>query len=106
VPDTIAARVARGAALLDEKLPGWADRIDLDRLDLASPCRCVLGQLWLDKPLGDHEDPFDAAMGDLDLGFSEPSRFGFDRYGHSNDTEYMRLDAAWRELIESRRAGS
>ena len=41
------ARVARGARLLDEYWgPGWRDRIDRDRLDMASDFGCVLGQLY------------------------------------------------------------
>lgn len=39
-------RVARGAALLDEKRPGWFNEIDLDDLMLASGRQCVLGQLF------------------------------------------------------------
>lgn len=39
------ADVDRGAALLDEALPTWYRFIDRDDLDLASPTRCVLGQL-------------------------------------------------------------
>ena len=35
-----------GAEFLDEDFPGWADRIDVDRLDLTSGCDCVLGQLF------------------------------------------------------------
>ena len=42
--DTIKARVARGVALLDRTLADWGERIDLDRLNLASPCNCILGQ--------------------------------------------------------------
>lgn len=38
-------RVARGAALLDEKRPGWASRINIATLDIADECACVLGQL-------------------------------------------------------------
>jgi hypothetical protein len=41
-----AACVARGAALLDEKLPGWHERIDLEILDLSETSVCVLGQLF------------------------------------------------------------
>lgn len=41
----IEERVRRGAELMDEKMPGWFLRVDLDSLDMASPCRCVLGQL-------------------------------------------------------------
>lgn len=43
--DTIEARVARGAALLDEAVPGWETMIDLGALDLESSCRCVVGQI-------------------------------------------------------------
>jgi hypothetical protein len=43
-----AERVTKGAALLDERVPGWPARIDLSRLDLSDGCRCALGQLWAD----------------------------------------------------------
>lgn len=36
----------RGAALLDERLPGWHEKIDLDDLELNDITRCVLGQLF------------------------------------------------------------
>lgn len=42
--DTIETRVARGAALMDAKRPGWDGRIDIKNLDLVSPCGCILGQ--------------------------------------------------------------
>ncbi len=45
-PERFAERVARGATLLDEKMPGWAERIKLNELVLHNPCRCVLGQLF------------------------------------------------------------
>jgi len=38
-------RVAAGAAWLDKTRPSWVDEIDLDRLDLAVACQCVLGQI-------------------------------------------------------------
>jgi hypothetical protein len=37
---------ARGAALLDERMPGWANKVDLGRLNLYSTSECVLGQLF------------------------------------------------------------
>lgn len=43
--DDARARVARGAALLDEKRPGWAQQINTRELDMASGCFCILGQL-------------------------------------------------------------
>ena len=51
-PATITAakrRVEKGAALLDEKLPGWESNIDLDRLQLADTNECVLGQLFAES---------------------------------------------------------
>ena len=39
-------QVARGAALLDERKPGWHRQINLERLDMANPCLCVLGQVF------------------------------------------------------------
>lgn len=39
------ARVAKGIALLDEKRPGWADQIDLGKLDIQNGSYCVTAQL-------------------------------------------------------------
>lgn len=44
--DDLAERVQRGAKLLDEKSPGWAAKVALDRLDMFSDCGCVLGQIY------------------------------------------------------------
>ena len=38
--------VARGTKVLDKILPGWAGKIDLDRLSLDDGEECVLGQLF------------------------------------------------------------
>lgn len=42
----IKERVARGAAWLDEKYPGWFLKIDLGTLDLSRCTQCVLGQVY------------------------------------------------------------
>jgi hypothetical protein len=44
--DEARARVARGAAMLDERRPGWFHRIDPGVLDLQSGCACIIGQLF------------------------------------------------------------
>jgi len=44
----VEAAVARGAELLDRIEPGWAARIGLGLLDMASCSRCVLGQVYGD----------------------------------------------------------
>lgn len=41
-----ADRVRAGVALLDEKVPGWDQRINLKVLDLQYCNECVLGQLF------------------------------------------------------------
>jgi len=44
--DTIAERVRRGAALLDERRPGWAGEIDTGTLEMECPNFCILGQIY------------------------------------------------------------
>lgn len=44
--DDVATRVAKGAALLDERKPGWVGLIDLSTFDLSCTDRCILGQLY------------------------------------------------------------
>ena len=41
-----AEAVAKGIQLLDEKVPGWHERIDLRDFDMSSGARCVLGQIY------------------------------------------------------------
>ncbi|MDA8611249.1 hypothetical protein N9L18_00060 [Candidatus Pacebacteria bacterium] len=44
--EEILALVKEGEALLDEKHPGWRENVDIDRLNIQSPCHCVLGQIY------------------------------------------------------------
>lgn len=39
------ARVEKGAALLDERVPDWFTRVDTDTLDIANGYRCVTAQV-------------------------------------------------------------
>jgi hypothetical protein len=41
-------QVDKGVALLDSIYPGWKEKIDLDRLEMAISDRCILGQLYGD----------------------------------------------------------
>lgn len=114
---TITERVAAGAAFLDEREPGWLYRIDLARLDLHAPCKCVLGQLATDKhfDLGTWSwseicsvfgisvfDPA-AAQSDYDLGFNAAWPLGDEV---TSLADYAALTAEWRRYIEARRAGA
>jgi len=95
---TIAERVAAGAALLDEREPGWAERLDLDRLDIMSSCDCVVGQRHGGygaglTALGLVEE---SSARDVELGFHWGARF----------EDIDPLNAAWRALITERRAAA
>lgn len=50
MPDTVTnpytAHAAAGAAVLDDLHPGWAYRINVDRLAMSNGSDCVLGQLY------------------------------------------------------------
>ncbi len=109
---TTAERVARGAAFLDEKMPGWDQRIDLDKLDLAAPCRCVLGQLATDLDEG-HDDVWLAIVSHFGLSLHSPYRkadgttdaaLGFNTDDLQWPPDYSDLTAEWRRLIEARRS--
>lgn len=39
-------RVSRGIALLNEKRPQWKESINMEKLDLQSCYRCIIGQLF------------------------------------------------------------
>lgn len=110
--DTIPTRVARGVALLDEKLPGWHLRIDVARLNLCSACNCILGQEF-----ATHEDVDGPAWTGFDVGVREvlngdvhqASEYGFDADGFSLEGEgrdFVALTAEWRRVILARRGGA
>ena len=87
---TITERVERGAALLDEKMPGWWQRVDLGRLDIESGCNCVIGQL------GSYPE---TSEGFGLLSSLDDFTHGFDG-GEPDD--YRALTKAWRDLILAR----
>lgn len=91
---TIPDRVQRGAAYLDDIAPGWPDRIDTLKLDIGSPCRCILGQLY-----GDYFDAplvTDAWAEDTE---DDPT---YDRGFCGTHSEHDALTIAWRQLITER----
>jgi len=88
--DAAAETATRGAQLLDKRVPGWAQRINLPALDMNSCNDCVLGQLYGDYGVGVDE-----------LGLTQPALIGFD-LGAGN-CDYPALDAAWTTEIMARR---
>jgi hypothetical protein len=106
---TITERVERGAALLDEKRPGWWREIDLGRLNLRSGCDCVIGQIGGTLTYSDTVCSLGADR------TAEEVRFGFeaaevikgdDWDWNVQDAEYDALTEAWRDLITGRRAAA
>lgn len=102
-----AARVAKGAALLDEKRPGWERQIDLGTLDVQNGTCCVTAQLsgtqaWFTgmRQLG---------LTEGDSGTYVAHGFNAESYDAMEDDEaydqeavYATLNRLWRELIEGR----
>lgn len=99
---TVQERVQKGVEFLNEAAPEWWKVIDLGRLNLHSPCDCVLGQLFGD---------FGRALGDeLDLSHTQSRILGFDiAFELEPDlklTEYQQLTQAWKEAITQLRRGN
>lgn len=91
--------VAKGAALLDERNPGWDAKIDLDGLYVGDSTECVLGQLY-----GRYLD----GQTELGLSNSQGVSYGFDTWFRKEehpDEQYDMgdLQTAWEELINERR---
>lgn len=82
IPDEIKA----GMALLDEKAPGWREKIDLEELDLGECHACILGQVF------GHYNAGKRALAEAD---NEPVRYGFD----CHPTNYDLLTQAWKEAL-------
>ena len=100
----IAERVARGAALLDERDPGWwrldAERpVDLDALNIADGANCICGQRSGNASYATYAE--DVLGFDDATDLANAAWYGFFCYLEDEDG----VDAAWCELIESRRAG-
>lgn len=83
--------VARGAILLDEKIPGWHEEINWNTLDIWSPKRCLLSQL--------HNAGFEGILSRLGLGgMLEIRQYGFD--AEPGVTTFPALNRAWRAWAE------
>lgn len=115
----VAGRVARGAALLDGKDPGWwrADAdpvINLDTLEMADGQHCVLGQRCPRELAGNTDPPVThttfyfyatALSGILDEAYLNAwaADHGFDALPLHYD-DYRDLRAEWGRVITERRS--
>ena len=99
------ARAARGAALLDDRDPGWAARVRPGSLDLADGQACVLGQLHGDYRPGlsrarvlDLSSAPGRFVSPVDLGFQATRAAG----PEAEALDYAFLTRAWREAVRER----
>jgi hypothetical protein len=97
-------RVSQGMRLLDDKRPGWEERIILDRLDMANFTQCVVAQVVGHCPESSHPHAY-YLDGLFALGISSGVKYGFDRRGGSGDCSYSELTQAWTKAITARREG-
>ena len=85
---TIKDRVTKGRELLDEQMPNWCDSVDLEELNLDSPWKCVLGQVY-GKPREDNQPQWGGNNSGFNKGrkilfkflrndYDDMSRFTFD----------------------------
>lgn len=81
--DEARARVARGAALLDAKLPGWAGRVDIGLLSIESIRDCIVCQTA-------HKN-FIKGLRVLGA-YDDPAMFGF---GRSDEDRVCDKDGYW-----------
>lgn len=95
----IPGNVLRGAAFLDEHLPGWDKKIKLDMLDLGNSCNCVLGQQSCARVTYKRYGIVSKRLGIKPWG-RESSRLGFTTWGRQS---YSQLTAGWKALIAGRR---
>lgn len=108
----VETRVERGVLWLDEHVPGWYHRIDLDVFDIRSCNRCVCGQVFEDEAYASRRDnPEYPSCNGYDYFTNHydhaPVEFGFEaryqgRTGEEIGSEYSELQAAWARLIHKR----
>jgi hypothetical protein len=83
-------KVLAGAAYLDAVRPGWAEKINLDTLDLGKSSYCVIGQ---------SVDRYMDGIQELGLSTDEAIALGFNS---PKTSEFEALTAAWKPVIAER----
>lgn len=110
-PKSAAEAVAQGAQLLDEKHPGWHQKIDLDLLDVGCGCTCICGQLARHDDIHDEDEELWTvwAKRELDINLPEAGKYGFtyfldlDGFNYMLGWPYSELDREWTLAIKARR---
>jgi hypothetical protein len=61
--------ILRGAAWLDENVPGWRAQIDVDILNMNNYIYCIIGQLDIDENTPTETDEYALLSEKKELGF-------------------------------------
>lgn len=106
-----AERVALGVTFLDDTVPNWRDRVDLETFDITDPDNCIVGQVFLasdNVPTNHSGTPWMRGSWTLhdwvESRTDEEPDFLMADYGfeHERDTvEYAELDVEWRKVLVS-----
>lgn len=105
---TIESRVLTGELALDQVKPDWRDGIDLDNLSMASPCRCILGQVFNGyregcKQLGIETVAFDSNKDALPSYRDAAVAHGFEAPPNldqaDRDAYFAALEDEWKQVI-------
>jgi len=102
-----AARVQRGIALLDEKWPGWATEIDLEKLDIRHDERCVTAQYAASRGGSSSWQTGERLLGLEEGGEYELHGFNvaWEAVAPAIDRDYATLNGLWKaEIIRRREA--
>lgn len=93
---TIKARVERGIKLLDEKIPDWFNKIDVETLNMSDSSKCIIGQL-----LASYDNYYHLGIKD----FGGTCWYGFNSYTYmvAYSNEWKELDKEWINQINQRR---
>lgn len=93
--------VAKGVALLDEKVPGWRDRIDWGALAMCDSDYCILGQLFSDVD-DDYATGYMIGCDFLGLKVCGCAYCGRDEVSAASDYGFntVDFDGNWEELEE------
>jgi hypothetical protein len=99
-----ARAAARGAMLLDRKMPGWWLDVRPERLDQSNTYRCVCGQL------AGKFSSWEITLERLKMPYALTARYGFRltfatllTTGRVTDRAYDELTEFWREQVTRRR---
>lgn len=86
-------RIARGALLLDEQAPGWAEKIDLDDFDVQNTDRCPVTQVF---------GAWSKGVQILGLSAEGTVEYGFFPEAYDDDVVSRGKNEAWEEEVLKR----